>query len=365
MRLGQALAAGLEPFGFGVAVVEPGTLRLTFASEAFAALLGANVEELLALGSLRERVVESDLHSAEACLGAARASEATIRFVHSWGEPIELELSVRPFDSEKTETKALAVVCRGVGERRERESLQLAVGDAAEALRARDELFSIATHELRTPLTALRLHAQALMRGLRREAPDIERARRAIAEVERHAERMTVLADQLLDVARIRSGRLEIERVPMDLAATVRDVATRFRAEAASLGATIIIDGERSVPGRWDPLRIEQILANLVSNALKFGEGNPVVIELHTVQGRALLTVRDHGKGIPAEEQARVFQPFERARRSRGVAGVGLGLWIVRRLAEAHGGTVRLASAQGRGTVFAVDLPLDARSERD
>jgi signal transduction histidine kinase len=366
VRLGQALSAALEPFGMGVAIVEPATLRLSFASEVLAALLGAGVEDLLALGSLREKVVESDLRAAEACLGAARASEATIRFVHSWGEPIELDLSVRPFDSEKTEEKALAVVFRGVGERREREALRHAVGEAAEALRARDELFAIATHELRTPLTALRLHAQALMRGLRREVPDIDRARRAIGEVERHAERMTALADQLLDVSRIRSGRLEIEPAPMDLAASVRDVATRFRAEAASLGATIIIDGERAVLGRWDPLRIEQILANLVSNALKFGDGNPIVLELRTAQGRALLTVRDHGRGIPADDQARIFEPFERAKRSRGVQGVGLGLWIVRRLAEAHRGTVRLASAPGNGTVFTVDLPLDATSgEKD
>jgi signal transduction histidine kinase len=362
VRLGHALAMALEPFGLGVAVVEPGTLRVTFASEALGALLGATVDELTGLSSLRERVMPADVAAAEACLGATRASESTIHFLHSWGDPVELDLSVRPFDSDQSdgkEPRLLAVVFRGVGERHERESLRVAVGEAAEALRARDELFSMATHELRTPLTALRLHAQALVLGLKREPPDLGRARRSIGEVERHAERMTVLADQLLDVSRIRSGRLEIERAPMDLAVAVRDVATRFGAEAASLGATIIIDGERSVPGHWDPFRIEQVLANLVSNALKFGEGNPIVVELRTLQGRALLTVRDHGRGIPEEEQARIFEAFERAKRSRGVRGAGLGLWIVRRLVEAHGGTVRVASAAEKGTVFAVELPLD------
>jgi signal transduction histidine kinase len=143
----------------------------------------------------------------------------------------------------------------------------------------------------------------------------------------------------------------------------VRDVATRFGAEAAALGATIIIDGEPSVTGHWDSLRLEQVVANLVSNALKFGDGNPIAVELRSLGGRALLTVRDHGPGIPEEDQTRIFEPFERVPQPRGkrkIGGAGLGLWIVRRLVEAHGGTVRLASVVGRGTVFAVDLPKDA-----
>lgn len=357
VRLGHALAAALEPFAFGVGVIDPETLRLSFANESLASLLGSTVEELLHLPSILDRVAPTDAHAAAACFGTPRPSELTIHLLHSSGDPIELDISVRPFDHEKPVGRALAVVFRGAGERHERDSLRAAVGEAAEALRARDELFSIATHEIRSPLTALRLHAQALIRGLGREPPDIPRARRAIAEVERHAERITVMADQLLDVSRIRSGRLDLERAPMDLAAIVREVATRFGAEAATVGATIIIDGEPSVPGWWDPMRIEQIVANLVSNALKFGQGNPVAIELRTLGARVLLTVRDHGPGIPEDEQERIFEPFERAKRARGTRGAGLGLWIVRKLVEAHGGSVRVASAEGRGTVFAVDLP--------
>ena len=357
VRLGQAIASALEPFGLGVAVIDPDALRFTFANDALASLLGSTTEELLALPSLLERVAPKDVRAAEACLGAARPSELTLHLVHASGDPIEVDLSVRPFDHERPAGRALAIVFRGAGERRERESLRSAVGEAAEALRARDEIFAIATHEIRTPLTSLRLHAQALIRGLGREPPDLARARRAIGEVERHAERITALADQLLEVSRIRSGRLELERAPMDLAAAVREIATRFGPEAASAGATIIIDGEPSVPGWWDPLRIEQIVLNLVSNALKFGQGNPVAVELRSLGGRVLLTVRDHGPGIPEDEQARIFEPFERAKRARGTRGAGLGLWIVKRLVEAHGGTVRLASAEGRGSVFAVDLP--------
>jgi signal transduction histidine kinase len=209
--LGHALASALEPFGLGVAIVEPGTLRVLFASEALASLLGATVEELVGLRSLLERVVPQDSHAAETCFGTPRPSEISLRLLHSCGDPIDLDLSIRPFDGDASlvarsrahanaDGQALAVVFRGIGERRERESLRVAVGEAAESLRARDELFAMATHEIRTPLTSLRLHAQALLRGLMREPPDVTRARRAIIGVERQAERMTVLADHLLDV---------------------------------------------------------------------------------------------------------------------------------------------------------------------
>ena len=365
VRLGQAIAAALEPFGLGVAVIDPGALRFTFANEALASLLGTTIEELLALPSLLDRVVPEDARAAEACLGHPRPSELTLKLLYASGDPIELDVSVRPFDHEKPVGRAVAVVFRGAGERRERDSLRAAVGEAAEALRARDELFAIATHEIRSPLTSLRLHAQAMIRGLGREPPDLGRARRAISEIERHAERITTMADQLLDVSRIRSGRLVLEREPVDLARVVREVTTRFRAEAAAAGATIIIDGEHSVPGWWDPLRVEQIVANLISNAIKFGQGNPVAVELRGVEGRVFLTVRDHGPGIPEDEQARIFEPFERAKKARGTRGAGLGLWIVRRLVEAHGGTIRLASAEGRGTVFLVDLPRERREGGD
>jgi signal transduction histidine kinase len=242
--------------------------------------------------------------------------------------------------------------------------LHVAIDEAALALRARDELFSIAAHELKTPLTSLRLHTGMMLRGLAREAPDLSRARRSVDEIERHAERMTLLIEQLLDVARIQGGRLELERGPADLAVVIREVGARFGPEVASRGATIIIDGERSVIGRWDPFRLDQIVTNLVSNALKYGEGKPIVIELRSTSTHARLTVRDHGPGIPPEEQRRIFEPFERAGDSVE-GGSGLGLWIVRRLAEAHGGEVSVASVSGKGARFVVELPRGLRDKRD
>ncbi len=358
--LSEALAAALDPFGLGLAIIDPETLRFTFVNESFASLVGATAEELLTLPSLLAKVAPEEAAAAEACFREARTVHRPLHLVHASGDLVEVDVSTHPFDDYKHASRAVAVVVRAADERLERESLRSAVGEAAGALRARDEFFSMAAHELRGPLTALRLHSQAVIRGLRREDPDLTRVRRGVAEVDRNAEKLNVLAAQFVEVSRVRSGRLLLDRVPMDLAAAVREVATRFGGEAASRRATIIIDGEASLRGEWDPLRIEQVLSNLVSNALRYGEGNPVSVELHSIGSRARLIVRDHGSGLSEEEQARLFEPFERALRHANVNGAGLGLWIVRRLVEAHEGTVHVTSSVGKGTAFFVDLPRQA-----
>jgi PAS domain S-box-containing protein len=366
VRLGEALAAALESFGLGVAVVDPDAMHFVFGSQPFADLLGITKADI-ARSPVAARFVAEDVAQAEAYLTLARTSRELkrLRLVHASGDPVAVELSARPFDDEKL-SRCVAVVVRDV--RQSAESAQSHVAhvgtdEAALTLQARDELFSIAAHELKTPLTSLRLHTAMMLRGLAREAPDLARARRSLDEIERHAERMTLLIEQLLDVARIQAGRLELERGPADLAVVIREVGARFGPEVASRGATIIIDGERSVVGRWDPLRLDQIVTNLVSNALKYGEGKPIVIELRSTSTHARLTVHDHGPGIPAEEQRRIFEPFERAGDS-AEGGSGLGLWIVRRLAEAHGGEVSVASASGKGARFVVELPRGLRDER-
>ncbi len=356
VRLGQAIAAALEPFGVAVAIVEPRALRFVFVSDALTTLLGATREELLALASAVERFAPDDARAAEAYLGQTRATRATLRLVHASGALVDAELSSQPFDEDDRE-RALVIVLRDAREGADREEMRHSIDVATDALRARDELFSIAAHDLKTPLTSLRLHAQALQRSLYRDPADPTRARKSIDVIERHAERMTFLIDQLLDVGRIHGGRLEIERLPADLGAIVREVAARFGPEVASRGATIIIDGERSVPGRWDPLRLDQIVTNLVSNALKYGDGKPIVIELRANNARVQLTVRDYGPGIAEEQQVRIFEPFERATSDPRLRGAGLGLWIVRRLVEAHDGEVSVASVVGKGAVFVVDLP--------
>lgn len=231
--------------------------------------------------------------------------------------------------------------------------------EAQAAVAARDEFLSIASHELRTPLTALRLALENMRRVSTRG--DSERlppqyVERVLATAERQGQRLEKLVTALLDVSRIQMGRLELDVDEVDLGTIVAEVAAQFEDEAAQTGSTLRVHGE-SVRGYWDRLRISQVVTNLLANAVKYGGGNPVEIEYGPHEDRATLVVRDHGIGIDPVDQPQIFERFERAVSSRNYGGLGLGLYIVKRIVEAHGGTVRVESTSGAGATFFVELP--------
>jgi PAS domain S-box-containing protein len=232
-------------------------------------------------------------------------------------------------------------------------------GEAQSAVAARDEFLSIASHELRTPLTALRLALENMRRVSSREA--IERlppqyVERVLTTAERQGQRLEKLVTALLDVSRIHMGRLELDVDEIDLAAVVAEVVAQFEDEAAQTGSTVVVHGE-AVRGYWDRLRMSQVVTNLLSNAVKYGGGKPVEIEYSPRDDRAFLVVRDHGIGIDPADQPQIFERFERAVSSRNYGGLGLGLYIVKRIVEAHGGTIRVESSPGEGASFFVELP--------
>jgi PAS domain S-box-containing protein len=231
--------------------------------------------------------------------------------------------------------------------------------EARDAIRLRDDFLSIAGHELRTPLTALQLQLQsvdvAFDRGQVAEDPDRWATR--VHKTVGHAHRLQRLIDELLDVSRITSGRLTLERQEMDLEELWREVIERYAGEASRAGSQVSFASDGATVGRWDRARIDQVLTNLLSNAIKYGSGKPVRVVLHGSDGRVRTSVRDEGIGIDPAAQARMFGRFERAVSERHYGGFGLGLWIVRELVEAHGGTVGFESHPGRGSTFWVDLP--------
>jgi signal transduction histidine kinase len=226
--------------------------------------------------------------------------------------------------------------------------------EQAAALRVRDEFISIASHELKTPLTALKLQLQVGARGLTAagQAPP-----RWLQTAERQVGRLEALTGQLLDVTQLRAGRLTIEPRETNLSELVPAVAERFSVEAERSGAHLELDVAPGVTGHWDGDRLDQVLTNLVSNALKYGRGSRVAIRLEVRDGAARLSVRDEGPGIAEDAQARIFEPFERGAEARGVGGLGLGLYIVRQIVDAHGGEVTVESTPGKGATFAVVLP--------
>ncbi len=241
-------------------------------------------------------------------------------------------------------------------------SAHAARATAERAVAAREDFLTIASHEFRTPLTTLSLHVDSLSRDpvMLGTGRDGEPLGARLTAMRRQVDRLTRLVHVLLDVSRasVRRDDLEIEK--LDLVAVARDVVDGLASDATAAGSTIVLDGPSPVRGTWDRLRIEQVLMNLLANAIKFGAGQTVHVSVTTVEGDlAVVCVRDHGIGIAPDAQSRVFERFERAVSSRSYPGFGLGLWIVRSIVQAHGGAIAVVSAEGEGTTFTVTLPTD------
>ncbi|QSQ19960.1 AAA family ATPase [Pyxidicoccus parkwayensis] len=227
--------------------------------------------------------------------------------------------------------------------------------EAREAIRLRDEFLSIAAHELYTPLTSLKLSIQGLERG---DAPvPAEAVSRVSRNAPRQIRRLTRLIDELLSVSRLREGRVHFQLEEVDLASLTRDVAESFSEESVRAYTPLVVHAETAVPGRWDRTRLEQVVTNLVANALKFGDRKPVELSVTSEAGIARLTVKDHGIGIAPDRLPHIFERFERAVSSREYGGLGLGLYIAHEIVSALGGHIHVESRQGVGTRFTVLLP--------
>jgi signal transduction histidine kinase len=232
-------------------------------------------------------------------------------------------------------------------------------GAATEAVKARDELLSVAGHELKSPLNALQLQIHLLARMAKEvmaESGLAERAEKAV----RAGQRLGLLIDDLLDVSRIGSGRLSLQCEEVDLSGLTRELVARMSEELARVGSEVHLSLDGAVTGHWDRLRLEQVLVNLLSNAAKYGAGRPVRVTVDAQGPVARLSVRDEGIGVSPDEQERIFERFERSASVQHFKGLGLGLWITKRIVEAHGGCIRLESQPGKGSTFTVELPLVA-----
>ncbi len=249
-------------------------------------------------------------------------------------------------------------VTRDLSERRRMEEERVRLAQAQEAIRLRDEFLSIASHELKTPLTALQLQVQGLL-----DRKDLdERLANRLGKVARSSDRLGGLIASLLDASRFASGQMSLRYEAFDLLDAARAVIESLREVAQRAGCDVSLGAGASVRGSWDRVRVEQILTNLLSNAFKYAPGAPVLVTLRQEADTAVLQVRDDGPGISALDLSRLFGRFERAS-PPSYGGFGLGLYIARQAAEAHGGTITAANNEAGGVCITVRLPLEPATE--
>ena len=223
----------------------------------------------------------------------------------------------------------------------------------------RDEFLTVASHELRTPLTTLGFLAGGLLRSLEQahgKGPVDERQVSKAEKLQAQADRLEQLIEGMLDVASVSRDKLRLVREEVDLAEVARTVVERLREESKQASATLDLRPEPSV-GQWDRQRLEQILTQLLTNALKFGEGRPIDVGIGGSAASARVVVRDRGIGIAPEDHERIFGRFVRAAHGDHYAGFGLGLWITQELVKAMDGSIRVESQLGGGATFIVELP--------
>lgn len=234
---------------------------------------------------------------------------------------------------------------------------------ARDSVSARDTFLSIASHELKTPITTLLLQSESLLRSAR--AGDTVPAaivRERAEKLRRQTQRLTTLVNELLDVSRIDYGRLHMSAEEVDLGALVEEVVSRFEDDADPTRSRVTTTIDDPIVGRWDRLRLDEVVTNLVANAIKYGMGNPVEVRVSRRGDECCVAVTDRGIGISEAHQRELFQRFSRFVSDRHYGGFGLGLWISRQIVEALGGTIRVASEIGRGSTFTVMLPISADS---
>ncbi|WP_338580808.1 hybrid sensor histidine kinase/response regulator [Pseudomonas sp. MAG733B] len=249
--------------------------------------------------------------------------------------------------------------------RREQEELlkqlQSTQLELQQAVRMRDDFMSIVAHEVRTPLNGLILETQLRKMHLARDnaaAFSLDKMHAMVDRDERQIKSLIRLIEDMLDVSRIRTGKLSIRPTLFDLSTLVRGLLQNFAQQIEAAEASVSLDAGQPVIGNWDEFRIEQVISNLLTNALRYGAKSPINVKVYSENGEARVEVRDFGIGISEENQQRIFQQFERVSAKHAVAGLGLGLFISEQIVTAHGGTITVDSRIGEGALFRVCLPL-------
>jgi signal transduction histidine kinase len=225
-----------------------------------------------------------------------------------------------------------------------------------EELLQHEQFLAVAAHELRNPITPVMLGLETLIAAATADALPRPELLRRLQKMQRHVQRLRTELEHLLDFARLRHGRIELELEDVDLAEVADDALRELRPVLDASGCELRASLQAQL-GRWDRMRLNQVIWNLISNAAKYAAGAPIEVIVSGDEHHAQLIVADHGPGIPEHEHERVFRQFERAGAEHQHTGFGIGLWLVRRIVDAMGGTIGLTSLPGAGATFTVTLP--------
>lgn len=229
--------------------------------------------------------------------------------------------------------------------------------EAQESIRARDEFLAIAGHELKTPIAPLRMQLQSLLRSIEAgRAPGEPKLRERLDSLDRGVGRLEALVETLLQVSDLTVGPVVLSRSDEDLAEVVRAAVERQRPQIERQAGAFVLDA-RPAPGFFDAALVGRACEGLIANALKYGAGKPIELTVRADSGALRFSVMDQGGGIPLEEQQRIFERFTRRGPLEHFGGFGLGLWIAKQIAEAHGGAIELWSRPGHGARFTLRLP--------
>jgi len=228
-----------------------------------------------------------------------------------------------------------------------------------EAVQARDDFMAIASHELNTPLTSLLLQLQLIKRKVRPGLAQLpENFEKLLNGSITAVGRITRLVDELMDVTQIQERKLKFHFEKISVQALILEVTSQYSEKLEMVKSPLKVEISPSLVASWDRSRMEQVIVNMLSNAIKHAPGAPIQISVTQTDGQATLIFQDAGPGIPKDRQSKIFERFERVTASRSIGGLGLGLFIVSEIVRGHHGKIHVDSEEGKGTKFIVELPL-------
>jgi PAS domain S-box-containing protein len=344
-----------RPYRVLVETISEGAVSLSFdgailySNGAFARMAEVPLDQVMGR-EMVQFLSPEDRDAFDTLIRSARTGEmrAEMTILSTSGRALPVQFSLNPIDSQ--EDGAIAVVITDLSERKRNEAAEAAV-------RVRDDLLAIAGHELRTPLGALSLN-MAVLEGEARSG-EMRQMQNGLRQAEKQIQRMSRLVDRLLDISQITSGRTRLDLTEFELGELLKEVADRTLAEASRSGCELRVSADDEVVGLWDRFRLDEAFTNLLANAIKFGAGGPVDVQLRLVNKKAVVVVQDRGIGVSPEDLDRVFGRFERSTAGKNYSGLGLGLYITREIIEQHDGAIRAENRTRGGARFIVELPLN------